>query len=255
MYKSFIMKKLIPVIFALLSLYSYSQERVNKILPQIAIPAKAQLNTAKGWRQQPDGQWMGRNNRIPVEVDSGTKALVDYETWGVGTDNFVYLRLHKLTYEGRRYIILIKNSKSGYYRYESIQEGWVDTHNYYYVVFDENDFLNAFSDIKTGALNFIEVGIKQIGYKMFGKESTALKDIASEISKDGLNEDKYKFVFRIAPFKEKNLVQFLFYDETITGYPTFGMLYLLGTSFKQSELDSIYFETNYSAFNSFITLP
>lgn len=248
------MRSFISLFLLSFSLLSFAQERQNKPLPKFS-PFNSQLTLAKGWRQQPDGQWMGRANRIPVEVDSSSKALVDYETWGCGTDNFVYYQLHKMVYLDQNYVVLIKKSKSGYYKYQSIQKGWRNTFTYYYVVFTENDFNTAFSDLKDEEVNKIKMRPKYAGYILSGVEATHLKDISADIASEEAKEEK-DFIFRIAPYKNKKIVQFLFYDSEERQYSsTYGLSFLVSCVFSPEDIDGIYYETSLANFKTFIKIP
>src|SRR5215813_3084491 len=110
-------------LFVLSSHILYSQDRVNKPLPKISKVIQKQLTTATGWMLNPEGQWVSRKNRIPYFIENKSKILIDYETYGLGMDNFVFFQLRDVKISDSTYYVLIKKYRDGYYRYRSIQKG------------------------------------------------------------------------------------------------------------------------------------
>lgn len=249
---------LLLLLAAIININSYSQERVNAQLPKINYTPSSQLTFAKGWRLQKDGQWISRNNRITEEVEPQFKVLIDAGSTGLGTDNFISLQFHDLTYEGNKYKILIKKSRGGYYEYPSIYEGWTNTIVYNYAIFDKDILMSELSKIENGKVNTINVKpLKLMIANTFG--TSIFKFIASDLAKNGFKNSEEPdnssiMFFQIAPYKEKKIVQFIIYDITQSSYGSYWGYRFLSGSTNESDIQNIYYETSYEAFNRFIKI-
>lgn len=253
------MKKNILILLAIIvSINIYSQERINVPLPKISYNPSSQLTFAKGWRLQKNGQWISRNNRIAEEVEPQFKILIDAGSTGLGTDNFISLQFHDLTYNGEKYKILIKKSRDGYYEYPSIFEGWTNTISYNYAVFDKDTLISELSKIENGIVNTIHVKpLKLMKANTFG--SSIFKFIASDLAENGFKnsnepDNSSDMYFQIAPYKEKSIVQFIIYDITKSLYGTYWGYRFLSGSTNESDIKNIYYETSYEVFNRFIKI-
>ena len=247
---------LLILLTIIVSINIYSQERKNTPLPQISYNPSSQLTFAKGWRLQKNGQWISRNNRIVEEVEPQFKILIDAGNTGLGTDNFISLQFHDLTYNEKKYKILIKKSRGGYYEYPSIYEGWTNTVSYNYAIFDKDILMSELSKIENGIVNTIHIKpLKLMVADTFG--TSIFKFIASDLAENGFKnvnepDNSSDMCFQIAPYKEKKIVQFIIYDITESSYGEYwGYRFLVGST-NENDIKNIYYETSYEGFNRFI---
>jgi len=53
--------------------------------------------------KSPEGQWIDRENRIPVYLSLKQGLLQNYKEWGTGIDNFDFIKLRNVIIEGQEY--------------------------------------------------------------------------------------------------------------------------------------------------------
>jgi hypothetical protein len=258
------------LLFILLLIYASSalgQTRTNFQLPKINPVISAQLTTAKGWINNPEGQWISRPNRIPYFIENQHKILIDYERHGLGMDNFIFYQLRKINIYDSTWYILIKKYKDGYYRYPTIKKGWIPSNSYYFFVFG-SDELKKLDSIQDGKRNRIVLAPFTQGALEFSNDATFLKDLEKEIAKQ-LKDETYtegELIFHIAPYKNKNIVQFQIYGwNDRLSYPPSVLVEHKGKEKigdythdtaeiynTDSLFDHCYFETDYKSFSNFI---
>ena len=261
------MKKTILTILTsvLLTLTVFGQDRTVKPKANIATETISQLKTATGWIINPDGEWVSLKNTIPVSMASEYGSILNYERNGLGTDNFKYYKLKELTYKDSSYYVLIKQYKHGYYTYSSIEEGWNSRISHTAYVFAKSE-LNNLNSIKDGEVNMIEIELIDKVNIQWKSEAEALKLISTKIEWNKASDKKSKLILHIAPYKEKNIVQFQIYT-TYSKYNTIGgiikeykakggkyswstkQVYLTNELFKYC-----YYETDYTTFNKFLNI-
>ena len=250
--------------FILGSYNSFAQERNDFPLPKINRLNGSQLISATGWLYNPEGQWISRKNRIPQSIENQNKILLDFEKDGLGIDNFISFQLKEIKIYDTAWMVLIKKFKSGYYRYETIKEGWVSCVSFYYFVFHKDE-LKKFDDFKDQNLNTIEIQPFTQGELECSNESSYLSDIEKAIGKS-LKDEDYKrgdLVIKFIPNKFKAIVRFIIFgwdsnhnsttaivaDPAILG----NELYISQNIFTSDALfTNLYYECKYFDFLSFI---
>jgi hypothetical protein len=211
------MKKLLVFSMLLVSFVSYGQDRINKKPTTITI--KKQLTQSIGWMLDKSGEWKSRPNRIPkADVD---KILIDYEFDGLGEDNFISYQVGEIKVDDSVYVILIKKSKDGFYKYESIQRGWTPCLSASYYIFTKNEF-EKLKNIKDDEINIIDV--KSVLFEDINYVITN-DNLLYQIKKDIL-EKKLEYGFSdysngnlriiIHPITKQNKTRFMF--ETLSRY-------------------------------------
>jgi len=210
-------KKLITFIYLIIStLTVFTQERVNKPMPQIGTQIKGFLTKSTGWLLNPEGQWVSRPNRIPAFIENEFKILIDYEYNGLGSDNFISYQLREVKIQDSTYSILIKKYKDGYYKYSSIKEGWTNYNSVVYYVFTNSE-LSKLKNIINDSVNIIKLNILYSNSITWMNSETYIFDIQKEIvkqieEKKSDDESEDYLVFQIAPYKTKKIVQFQIYS-------------------------------------------
>lgn len=256
-------KTTLIILTSLIIVNVYAQERTTKPRPIIGEKVITKLSDATGWMLNPDGEWISRLNRIPESLNSEYNLLLDYEKHRLGTDNFNYYQLRELTFNDLSYYILIKSFRDGYYSYPSIKEDWNKETSYYAYVFTKTEF-EKIKNIEDGRINLIEINIID-EVKVFHKsESEAYSLIPVKIELNRQWGKKYRLIFHVAPYKQKNIVQFQIYTaygKTSIGgivyqYRPPGSSYAARkTIYLTDELFShCYYETNYENFNDFLRI-
>ncbi len=114
-------------------------EREAPVLPTISEPL-AVLESATGWMRLPRGEWVSRENRIPKYLSSEFEYLQDSREYALGVDNFGWLQVREMQFGGQSYYLLLKQYRSGYYRYPNIREGWTSTRRLKVYVINKSDF-------------------------------------------------------------------------------------------------------------------
>ena len=223
------------VLFMMIATLSFGQERVNTRLPKIALAPTTQLIKAKGWIKNPEGQWIFRNNRIPAFISNEYKLLLDYEKDGLGTDNFISYQFRDISINDTLYTIFIKKYKDGYYKYETILEGWVNYTSVDYYVFSKNES-KLLDSVHNDTINIVSLKLKCSNTLIWIDEKTYINDISQDIIKE-LAGSKYNYksnelFFVIKPNKQKNIVRFNINDS----------------------IDEYYYEVDFLTFNTFIKI-
>ena len=126
--------------------------------------------------------------------------------------------------------------------------------------------LNKLDNIKDGEVNIIEIELIDKVNIQWTSEAEALKLISTKIEWNKASDKKSKLILHIAPYKEKNIVQFQIYT-TYSKYNIIGgiikeykakggeyswstkQVYLTGELFKYC-----YYETDYTTFNKFLNI-
>lgn len=250
---------------AMMALTVFGQDRTTKPKAVIATETISQLTTATGWMFNPDEEWVSLKNTIPVSIASEYNSLLDYEQKGLGTDNFKYYKLKELTYNDSTYYVLVKQYRHGYYTYEIIEEGWNNLISHTAYIFAKSE-LNKLDSIKDGQVNMIEIELIDNVNIQWTSEAEALKLIPTKIEWDKPSDKKSKLILHIAPYKEKNIVQFQIYT-TYSKYNIIGgiikehkakggeyswstkQIYLTDELFKHC-----YYETDFATFNKFLNV-
>ena len=144
--------------------------------------------------------------------------LGNYESYGLGTDNFNSLEIKDVKIADSTYAIIIKKYRDGFYTYSSIQKGWNNKVSCKYYVVSKAELAKAY-EIKADYLNKTTFRILYEGTLMFintqtFNDRTISKDLASNIKENSNHRDffEHRLGLNIYYFKAKNLVQFYLYD-------------------------------------------
>ena len=236
------MKKIIYIIFIFkFSFIVLAQERINEQLPNIS-PVAGFLSNSIGWTKNKSGQWISAKNKIPIDLGENQKILGNYEKYSIGEDNFISLEIRNVTINEINYILLIKKYKDGYYKYESIEKGWVYANSYKYYVLEVDEFAKIENIIHNSEQYlFMKVFLK--GDVVFQNLKTlTTSSISKQINKELKNNSNYlnyMLALNINCNDEKKLVQYYFYEFS-------------------SELQNLatnkYYETTIENFNQFINI-
>lgn len=239
------MKKLLMVpLFALVTIVSLGQDRVNA--KPILITFNKQISQSTGWNLDNSGVWKNRVNRIPsADVD---KVLLDYEEWGLGEDNFISYQIGDIKIEDSTYIIVVKKYKDGYYKYETIKEGWRPCLSVDYFIINKTEY-SKIKDIKPNTKNF--VSIKPICYGVIKYVITnenllyqVKKDISEKKAGNFLFDGETSLFVGIYPISKNSKVRF--YISPISPYQNMESMVL--------SFDNSYYETSLGLFNNFIPI-
>ena len=114
-------KLMLTLVICIITIITFGQTRTNVVLPKINAQVNSQLSKAKGWMLNPEGQWISRQNRIPVCLENQFKTLIDYEKNQMGLDNFISYQFRNIKIKDSTYLILIKKYKVGEYKYFEIK--------------------------------------------------------------------------------------------------------------------------------------
>jgi len=162
-------------LFALLSLKVHSTDRVNDSLPLVT-PTKQSISSGIGWLKNPEGQWVSRENRIPVFFPADKAKMIDSQQYGTGIDNFLSIRLYNINMDGKDYDLVVKVTSNGNYSSDSVYANWINTIDYNYFVLPKDSFDNVkIEDGKSLITSFdtIYVGTfranSELSYREYGK--------------------------------------------------------------------------------------
>jgi len=211
------MKINLLIIFTLLTASINAQNRMDEPLPIITKKSSA-LILATGWLKNSSGQWISGKNKIPQDLGENQKLLGNYESYGLGTDNFNSLEIKDVKIADSAYAIIIKKYRDGFYTYSSIQKGWNNKVSCKYYVVSKAELANAYK-LTPDYLNKTTMRILYEGTLMFINTQTfndrnISKDLASNVKQNSHNRDffEHRLGLNIYYFKAKNLVQFYLYD-------------------------------------------
>lgn len=253
------MKKLILLLTLTFSVSALSQDREVKSKPDISTETISELNESTGWVLNRDEEWISLENTIPTStLGSKYKSLYDYEKYGIGCDNFNFFKLKEITFKDSVYYILLKQYKSGYYKYKSIEEDWRNRTSHAAYIFTKSE-LSKLDSINDSQINLIEIAlIAQINIS-YTTELEAIDLIQTKIDLSKPNRAKSNLILHIAPYKEKNIVQFQIYTTTgeyniISGNNRENAKYVKQHYLKDDLFKNFYYETDYSNFNNFLNI-
>jgi len=237
MRKSFI--KFLMTFYLALSLNAFGQERINKTLPTLSNPLST-LNKAKGWYYDEDGQWRSYDNNI------------------ANLDFFNKMEFRDLTYDGKEYLLFIKYSDRGYFKYPSISEGYQSYVLAEYYVLNQYDYIKKIAS--SDSLSILKFPILFKGSVISLDEiKTDAISVFDDSFKSTLVNDNLVFRFK----KEKNLYRFFIFEtieenNKIKLYGFSSPLSYAEETFKYILGDEIYFHTYYETdaylFSNFIKL-
>ena len=226
-------KVILPILFFIISIQLFAQERYSKSIPSINQKLNSKLEKATGWSLNPEEQWIQRPNKIPFPVESQYKFEIDFGEKSVGIDNFIFFEFRDILINDTIYSILIKKFTDGYYKYELIKQDWLNQTKLNYYIFEKNELIK-FSNINNNEVNSIKLKMKYFGTIT----SEEINNIELQILNLEPNLFKNSYLtFLIAPYKEKGIVQFFISKRNIP-----------------IELNKSYYEIDWITFNNFINL-
>lgn len=228
------MKILLINLLLISFLPSIGQDRINKELPKIGKNTIGNMYSATGWHLDEKGQWESRPNRITSQLD-----VLDNEKLGIGTgigiDNFISYQLRQIKLNGKDYFLFIKKYKDGE---ETSRSKWKVIKSVEFIVFDSIRFSRTTTE-KMDTISVVEINTLHIGKINWPtSDTTFITEIEDEIAKRKPNEGfhGWDMLFRCRLYKEKSLVQFMYYSS----YP----------KLKEIDFKSCYYETNINNFKN-----
>lgn len=233
------------------SLSGQSQERINAVLPKISATVSSKLTVATGWLKNEDGQWISRKNRIPYKIENEYKQLIDYERYELGEngENFISYELRDISINDSIFCILTKRYNDGYYKYESINEGWTKNQSIDYYVFLKSE-LGKFKSIKNDTLYNLEIPVMYNNtFKYINTTTLSNTDISKDISKQILTGKITE------PFLQESIVfNIKIYKSNVRFLVTEGIEESNRSYQKVEDLEDYYYESTLPIFNQFISL-
>lgn len=200
----------------------------------------------------PEDEWVSLPNTIPAYLSGEYKTLLTYEKYGLGTDNFRSYELRRVSYEGKTYFLLLKRYRDGYYKYETIEEDWREYESFLAYVFTQEG-LNKIKKAVDGKVNKIQIDVIGVVEVRWSDESEALDVITSKIDWTDRSENDKRLIMHIAPYKQKNLVQFQIYSS----YSRFNIIGGIANEYKKGTkqvygtdelFEHCYYEVEYNDF-------
>jgi hypothetical protein len=228
---------------------AFAQERVSR-KPIELIPA-SYLLSATGWMLSPSGQWESAINKIPYRLGDAYSSIKNSGTYSLGTDNFKKFNFYTAKSATNEFVIFTKTYTEGRYRYPNIKKGWFDgTFTRAYAI--EINEIKKLSDIKNGKVNRITLSAFDYMQVRMKSPPAALRDIIQNLAFSVKNNKKVLLHFEIAPYKEKQIIQFNIFDSQINSIR--GDTYIDNKNiFGSDELfEHFYYETSHSSFSELI---
>lgn len=226
---------------------TFSQERKNLALPKIDKSVIGNILLAKGWLYNIDGQWISSFNKIPYPLIKQSESLQNFEKYSLGTDNFIFFETRKIKIVDSTYIILIKKYSDGYYKYKTIEKGWVPHISYDYYVFSLDDF-NKISESKPDIINnlsILNIHYGQVKYLNNNSNYSEFieRNIANLIKENIENKSNHLFL-QFINFSKTGVTRFNINNGDIISYNQ--------KEFFQKDIvfEKFYFETKTSSFLS-----
>jgi len=240
-----------------LTITVFSQDRTVTLKANISTETVSELKKAKGWMLNEDKEWVSLENTIPTSnLGSRYKSLLDYEEYGLGSDNFNYFKLKEISYKDSTYYVLIKQYRDGWYKYKNIRKGWRQYKSHLAYVFDKNE-LSKLKNINDSQINKIEIQLIDTHQVNYTAEDKAIELIQTKIKLDKPLDKNFKLILHIAPYKEKNIVQFqiyIAYNKRIAGINSSNSGKVKQYYLKDDLFKHFYYETDYSTFNKFLNI-
>lgn len=210
------MRMLLIGVMCCFGLAAQSQERVNRELPEIG-PKISELKEATGWMLDSHGDWISRPNRIVREEPYLDPALLDYEDYGLGTDNFLSYEVREMRLNGSDYLVFIKRYQEGYYKYQSIKEGWTKQNETMSWVIDKNDLADVLR-LQDTVVNIWKLPVIDMIQTRSSSIDEVLEDVRRTFKRD--NKER-KLVVHFIPYEGRAIVRY-------NVYTTYGETELIG---------------------------
>lgn len=232
------MKKLLVLSMVLMSFVSYSQDRVNRT--KLSFQESSEILTSSvGWEYNEElGEWVD----YPNVIDRDKKFKDQYKSlqgsYQMSQKGFKFnsLQVKTITYEGKKYYVLLHNKWSGRWKYPSIREDWMEYKQVDALIFDEKEYQNL---INYNTVNFYIV--LQYGLEFEDYNETKFLDlIQTELSRPKDYYERkyaYKYLMMISKTKDNN-IRFL--------TPTISDLIV---KYKTYDFTKMYFETDINNFS------
>lgn len=258
---------MMTLMMCLMAMVSFGQEREVKKVATINKTPTSTMEKAIGWLKNKDGEWLSLNNTIPVNVGSEYKSLIKHTDKGLGVDNFINYKFYNINYDNKEYICLVKKYKRGTFEYSSIRKGWYTWNSHIAYIFDKT-YVDSLKFIDN-KINLIKIPLVDVVGLDWKKDLEFLNLIPQKINWD--RKPFYNLVFHVAPYKEKNIVQFQIYT-TYGKYSDYSGWAISGIrkeheipdpekSYRKLQIymtdelfNHCYFETDYNNFNNFLTI-
>ncbi|MXN91335.1 hypothetical protein GR160_08845 [Flavobacterium sp. Sd200] len=186
------MKQFYTIVFSLITILTFAQDRVNASLPVIDAVANGRITEATGWLQNDAGKWTSRKNKIPANMEEEYKTLIDFQHHGLGEnrENFIYIEHRNVKIADSSYTILIKKYKDGFYKYESINQGWMPQNSLVYYVFKTSE-LDKLKNLEPNKAHTIRINTIYSNTILYLDPKSSLKTVAQNLYKELGDKDKF----------------------------------------------------------------
>jgi hypothetical protein len=243
------MKNILFVLTLILgTLVSYSQDRVNR--SKISFDQSSEiLNNSIGWKYNETlGEWVDYENIISddTKYKGEFKSLQGMYMKSRSVFNFNSLQIKTISFNGKKYYVLINNQFKGRYRYPSIQQDWIQYEQYFGFIFDEIQFtqLKKYNNIKSSKKVVYDLEFESYN------ESIFLDLIQTEILKPSMNSSYDNYSMLVVK-SNNDKIRFLtpemdmFFEEKKYSNFTTKPIY---------DFKKMYFETDINNFNKILNL-
>lgn len=161
-------------------------------------------------------QWVSRPNRIAGDYVGDNAKYIDYQKQGLGIDNFILFQLNEMSYEGKKYLLFSRQSKSGYYKYPQVKEGWMFRDRVFFQVFNPDDF-KAADSLKFDTLNTIAIpALYSNEYESSTNNNATLAVNVKKAFDGARNYTPTCDLYILAkPVSDKQIVRFVIYNRPV----------------------------------------
>jgi hypothetical protein len=229
------MKKLLVLLIVLSSIVSYGQDRINKQAiswDEVSIP----FTSAVGWQySNSEGKWKSQINCICEKVE------IKYE------QHFFDLQIKSVTYNGKKYFILIQKKRGVDWEYPSIGRGFRTYVQHIAFLFKDGEYekLKSLQDTTTiNLFHLAETGWYEVTYEKVNVDKYIRDSIREHFENMDKGETLYEssfYTFKMNKTKNlnKDVIRFLLPEASSYSYSDF-------------DITKTYFET--PSINQLLTL-
>lgn len=250
--------KIFPfILWILSSSICVAQERVNRMLPELELVSE--ISSATGWILSPSGQWESAENKIPPYIKEHMSILKHSPYYSLGVDNFKHYRFYRAHIPNNDFMVFVKTYTSGAYAYPNIKEGWYQG-NFTQAYAIKLNELEKLKGLRDGEVNRVSISAFDYLFVKMESEGQSLEIIRKSLYPKKANPTKAIVHFEIAPYGEKDIVQFNVWNEVtlITNHklkmgtrhnPNINGVDIFGS---ESLFEYAYYETSYNSFMSLL---
>ena len=152
------MKKILTLLFFILIYQTnFSQSRTNKVLPKFE-ESSPEIKKAIGWAlNNTSGKWIENENCI-YQSEISKYAI------SMTPQNFNWIKINKIVYNGITYYIFLYETNSGRYKYPSIKKDWEAEKQMQFLILTESEYSTIKENINKQSGLEIKISSKLHGY-------------------------------------------------------------------------------------------